>query len=145
MATIPLCFEFFRCRVDVLHSKFPRSTISIAVFCLQNLMSTLISIYLSVFQLSGAKRRFLPPSQKRQGKRPRKEDDSYRLTCFLTSPWLALSQGLVSQPGISVKAADNSLLLKRNGNWSRNASRKYFWERYRGRAGQLLANFCPCP
>ena len=29
--TIPLCFEFFRCRVDVLQSWFSRSTISIAV------------------------------------------------------------------------------------------------------------------
>ena len=27
MATIPLCFEFFRCRVDVLQSSFSRSTI----------------------------------------------------------------------------------------------------------------------
>ena len=34
MATIPLRFEFFRCCVSVLQS----STISIAVFCLQNLM-----------------------------------------------------------------------------------------------------------
>ena len=33
MATIPLCFEFFRCRVYVLQSYFSRSTISIAVAC----------------------------------------------------------------------------------------------------------------
>ena len=32
-----LRFEFFRCCVDVLQSWFSRSTISIAVFCLQNL------------------------------------------------------------------------------------------------------------
>ena len=38
VATIPVCFEFFWCRVDVLQSKFSRSTISIAVFCLQNLI-----------------------------------------------------------------------------------------------------------
>ena len=38
MATISLCFEFFRWPVDVLHSYFSRSTISIAVFCLQNLI-----------------------------------------------------------------------------------------------------------
>ena len=38
MATTPLCVEFFRCRVDVLQSSFSRSTISIAVFCLQNLI-----------------------------------------------------------------------------------------------------------
>ena len=44
--------------------------------------------------------------------KPGEEDDSYRLTCFLTSPCLALSQGLVSQPGISVKAADNKLLIQ---------------------------------
>ena len=35
--TIPLCFGFFRYCVDVLQSWFSRSTISIAVFCLQNL------------------------------------------------------------------------------------------------------------
>ena len=38
MATMPLCFEFFRCCVDVLQSYFSHSTISIAVFSLQNLM-----------------------------------------------------------------------------------------------------------
>ena len=38
IATIPLCFEVFRCRVDVLQSYVSRSTISIAVFCLQNLI-----------------------------------------------------------------------------------------------------------
>ena len=27
------------------------------------------------------------------------------------------------------------------GNWSRNSSRKCFWDSYWGRAGQLLANF----
>jgi len=32
MATIPLCFEFFRCRVDVLQSYFSRSSISFAEF-----------------------------------------------------------------------------------------------------------------
>ena len=32
---------------------------------------------------------------------------------------------------------------KRKGNWSRNASRKCFWDRYWGREGQLLANFFP--
>ena len=30
---------------------------------------------------------------------------------------------------------------KRKGNWSRNASRNCFWDRYWGRDGQLLANF----
>ena len=29
--------------------------------------------------------------------------------------------------------------------WSRNVSRNCFWDRYWGRAGQLLANFFPCP
>ena len=41
MATIPFCFEFFRCHVDVLQHYFSRSTISIAVFCLQNLICLL--------------------------------------------------------------------------------------------------------
>ena len=49
MAIIPLCFEFFRCRVDVLHSKFSRSTISIAVFCLQNLICLLFIFADQVF------------------------------------------------------------------------------------------------
>ena len=31
-ATTPLCFRFFRCRVDVLQSLFSRSTISFAEF-----------------------------------------------------------------------------------------------------------------
>ena len=31
-ATTPLCFGFFRCRVDVLQSLFSRSTISFAEF-----------------------------------------------------------------------------------------------------------------
>ena len=38
MATIPFCFKFFGCHVDVLQSYFSRSTISIAVFRLQNLI-----------------------------------------------------------------------------------------------------------
>ena len=42
MATIPFCFEFFRCHVDVLQHYFSRSTISIAVFCLQNLICLLL-------------------------------------------------------------------------------------------------------
>ena len=42
MATIPPCFEFFRCHVDVLQSEFSRYTISIAVFCLQNLTCHLL-------------------------------------------------------------------------------------------------------
>ena len=42
MATIPLCFEFFRCRVDVLQSWSSLSTISIAVFCLQNLICRIL-------------------------------------------------------------------------------------------------------
>ena len=49
MATIPLCFEFFRCRVDVLQSQFSRSTISIAVFCLQNLICLLVIFADQVF------------------------------------------------------------------------------------------------
>ena len=32
MATIPLCFEFFQCRVDVLQSQFSRSTINMSTF-----------------------------------------------------------------------------------------------------------------
>ena len=42
MATIPSWFEFFRCHVDVLQHYFSRSTISIAVFCLQNLICLLL-------------------------------------------------------------------------------------------------------
>ena len=49
MATIPLCVEFFRCRVDVLQSSFSRSTISIAVFCLQNLICLLVIFADQVF------------------------------------------------------------------------------------------------
>ena len=49
MATIPLCFDFFRCRVDVLQSYFLRSTISIAVFCLQNLICLLFIFADQVF------------------------------------------------------------------------------------------------
>ena len=49
MATIPLCFEFFRCRVDVLQSQFSRSTISTAVFCLQNLICLLFIFADQVF------------------------------------------------------------------------------------------------
>ena len=29
--------------------------------------------------------------------------------------------------------------------WNRHASRNWFWDCYRGRAGQLLANFSPSP
>ena len=47
--TIPLCVEFFRCRVDVLQSSFSRSTISIAVFCLQNLICLLVIFADQVF------------------------------------------------------------------------------------------------
>ena len=36
-----------------------------------------------------------------------------------------------------------SSLLKREGNWSRNASRSCLWDRYWGRVSQLLANFFP--
>ena len=46
---IPLCFEFFWCRVDVLESLFSRSTISIAVFCLQNLICLLVIFADKVF------------------------------------------------------------------------------------------------
>ena len=49
MATIPLSFEFFRCRVDVLQSYFLRSTISIAAFCLQNLIRLLFIFADQVF------------------------------------------------------------------------------------------------
>ena len=49
MATILLCFEFFRCRVDVWQSYFSRSTISIAVFCLQNLLCLLFIFADQVF------------------------------------------------------------------------------------------------
>ena len=49
MATTPLCVEFFRCRVDVLQSSFSRSTISIAVFCLQNLICLLVIFADQVF------------------------------------------------------------------------------------------------
>jgi len=44
---------------------------------------------------------------------------------------------------ISIKEAllrGHSPLLKRAGNWSRNASRNCLWDRYWGRGGQLLAN-----
>ena len=34
--------QLFRCRVDVLQSQFSRGTISIAVFCLQNLICVLV-------------------------------------------------------------------------------------------------------
>ena len=51
MATIPLCFEFFRCRIDVLQSEFSRSTISIAVFCLQNLIWLLHYFAIIVFNM----------------------------------------------------------------------------------------------
>ena len=40
MATSPLCFDWSG--VDVLQSKFSRSKISIAVFCLQNLICLLV-------------------------------------------------------------------------------------------------------
>ena len=33
----------------------------------------------------------------------------------------------------------------REGNWSRNVSRNCFWERYKWRVAQLLANFSPVP
>ena len=49
MAKILLCFEFFRCRVDFLQSQFSRSTISIAVFCLQNLICLLVIFADQVF------------------------------------------------------------------------------------------------
>ena len=51
MATIPLCFEFFRCRIDVLQSWLSRSTISIAVFCLQNLIWILHYFAIIVFNM----------------------------------------------------------------------------------------------
>ena len=44
-----MSFEFFRCRVDVLQSQFSRSTISIAVFCLQNLTCILFIFADQVF------------------------------------------------------------------------------------------------
>jgi len=39
----------------------------------------------------------------------------------------------------------NSPLQKRKGNRSQNAPRNGLWDRYWGRAGQLLANFIPVP
>ena len=48
MATIPLCFEFFWCLVDVLQSYISRSTISIAVFCWQNLIYVYRDISINV-------------------------------------------------------------------------------------------------
>ena len=36
-------------------------------------------------------------------------------------------------------------ILKREGNWSKNAPRNCFWDPYLGRAGQLLANFFHVP
>ena len=49
MATILLCFEFFRCRVDVLQSQCSRGTIGIAVFYLQNLKCLLVIFADQVF------------------------------------------------------------------------------------------------
>ena len=34
---------------------------------------------------------------------------------------------------------------KKKKNWSRNVSRNCFWDRYWGRASQLLASFFPVP
>ena len=49
MATIPLCFGFFWCHVHALESSFLRSTISIAVFCLQNWICLLVIFADQVF------------------------------------------------------------------------------------------------
>ena len=49
MATIPLCFEFFRVVLMSCRAKFSRSTISITVFCLQNLICLLFSFADQVF------------------------------------------------------------------------------------------------
>ena len=51
MPTIQLCFEFFRCRVDVLQSQCSRSTISIAVFCLQSLICLLVILPIRSLQI----------------------------------------------------------------------------------------------
>ena len=52
VTTIPLYSEFFRCPVDVFQSKFSRSRISIAVFCLQN-FKCLNTYYLHTKIISG--------------------------------------------------------------------------------------------
>ena len=46
-----------------------------------------------------------------------------------------------TQPAFEMTPGSN---LSQEGNWRRNVSRNCFCTRYRGRAGQLLANFFPC-
>ena len=49
--------------------------------------------------------------------------------------WISLLSLTLDQNNEEFKFATE----KRKGNWSRNASRKCFWDRYWGREGQLLA------
>ena len=56
-----------------------------------------------------------------------------------TSSIIAYTLRWVVNTGAVLKK--HSLLKKREGDWNRNVPRNCFWDRYWGRAGQLLANF----
>ena len=63
---------------------------------------------------------------------------------IVSSPWSLIKQSkyLIKHSHVSVCIRP---LRKREGNWSRNACRKCFWDGYWWRTGQLLANVFPVP
>ena len=63
---------------------------------------------------------------------------------IVSSPWSLIKQSkyLIKHSHVSVCIRP---LRKLEGNWSRNACRKCFWDGYWWRTGQLLANFFPVP